>query len=160
MLLFDSKVNSQHGDWKIVNDAVMGGKSTSQVTTEHSRLLLFEGHVSLENNGGFAMCQYHFNKKTIEGYSKFILNIKGDGKTYQFRVKRDSNDRHSYIYPFKTNGSSQTVEIPFSDMQPAFHGKKLVIDNFSSTKMEMIAFLIGNKKAEDFQLEIKSIQLQ
>ena len=40
-------------DWRIVNDDVMGGRSTSQAYLAENSML-FKGVVSLENNGGFA----------------------------------------------------------------------------------------------------------
>lgn len=151
--------SSTDSKWKIVNDDVMGGRSTSEVSLDEAGNLSFEGHVSLENNGGFAMCQYHFPKLKINDYSKFILNIKGDGKTYQFRVKENDEDSHYYIASFKTTRDWQILEIPFKDMYPTYRGERLYIPNFSGDKTEMIAFLIGNKKEQHFQLQIESIQL-
>ena len=46
--------------WEIENDTVMGGKSESQInhiTSESGDMMKFSGHVSLENNGGFAQTQ-------------------------------------------------------------------------------------------------------
>ena len=45
-------------------------------------------------------------------------------------------------------------------MYPVFRGRKLTSENYSGQQMEMIAFLIGNKKAEAFKLEIESIELK
>lgn len=47
--------NSQ-GDWKVVNDGVMGGVSEGGMS-EMSNVMLFEGFLSLENNGGFSSVQ-------------------------------------------------------------------------------------------------------
>jgi hypothetical protein len=45
-------------------------------------------------------------------------------------------------------------------MYPAFRGRKVSIGNFSSQNIEEIAFLIGNKTAEKFKLEIDKIYFQ
>ncbi len=45
-------------------------------------------------------------------------------------------------------------------MYPAFRGRTLNMDNLKPNKIEEIAILIGNKKAEKFRLEIDSISLQ
>ena len=45
-------------------------------------------------------------------------------------------------------------------MSPAFRGNKLNIPNYPAETVEELAFLIGNKKAESFQLEIDSITLE
>ena len=49
------------GDWRIVNDGVMGGISKSSLLLNSSGQGKFAGHVSLANNGGFASVQ--LNKK-------------------------------------------------------------------------------------------------
>lgn len=48
---FNKKANIQN--WVIVNDLVMGGKSTSNFKLDIDGNGVFEGDVSLENNGGF-----------------------------------------------------------------------------------------------------------
>jgi len=88
------------------------------------------------------------------------IRLKGDGKSYQFRIKTNNSDYYSYVAPFKTSGDWETIEIPFNSMYPAFRGRKLNAENYPGKQMEMIAFLIGNKKAESFQLEIESIELK
>jgi hypothetical protein len=45
-------------------------------------------------------------------------------------------------------------------MYPAFRGRKLNIGNFNADTIEQLAFLIGNKKNEKFQLLIKGIYLK
>jgi len=45
-------------------------------------------------------------------------------------------------------------------MYPAFRGNTLDIPNFPAENLEEIAFLIGNKKAENFALMIDSISLE
>jgi len=44
-------------------------------------------------------------------------------------------------------------------MHPAFRGTNLDIPNYDRESIEEIAFLISNKKAENFKLEIASIIL-
>ena len=46
-----------------------------------------------------------------------------------------------------------------SDMYPAFRGRRLNMNNLQPNAIQEIAFLIGNKKAETFRLEIDSISL-
>ena len=45
-------------------------------------------------------------------------------------------------------------------MYPAFRGRRLNLDNFSSNFIEEIAILIGNKKPQRFRLEIDKIYLE
>ncbi|HAY89991.1 MAG TPA: CIA30 family protein, partial [Bacteroidetes bacterium] len=70
------------------------------------------------------------------------------------------NQYHSYVYDFQTNGEWQTVTIPLAKMYPSFRGRKLNIPNFNHSQLEEIAFLIGNKKAESFELMIDKVELK
>lgn len=160
LLLFDFSVTEDWSVWEIENDVVMGGNSSSALEKSEEGNAIFKGTVSLENDGGFASMQYHFDKKNIEGYKKALILLKGDGKAYQFRMKSNLSDKASYIYTFKTSGDWETVEVPLKEMEPVFRGNKLALPNFPAETIQEIRFLIGNKKAEDFRLEIKKIELE
>ena len=76
------------------------------------------------------------------------------------RIKENRNDYYSYVATFQTNNTWETIEIQLSEMQPKFRGRVLNLPNFSADSFEEIAFLIGNKKAQDFRLEIDKIYLE
>jgi NADH dehydrogenase [ubiquinone] 1 alpha subcomplex assembly factor 1 len=159
MLIFDFNKTSVVSDWRLVNDVVMGGRSTSEFYLNEEGHGVFTGAVSLENNGGFSFLRYRFDEKNIQGLKKVVIRLKGDGKAYQFRVKSNKYNQESYIKVFKTSGEWQTIEILLSELEPSFRGRKLDIPNFSSNKLEEIGFLIGNKKNESFKLVMASILL-
>jgi len=160
MTIFDFNSESDITKWRSVDDVVMGGRSNGNFKINDAGNGLFSGKVSLENNGGFSMVQYRFETKIVSNYSKVCIKLKGDGKAYQFRIKKKDEDKHSYIYSFETSKNWETIEISFNSMYPAYRGRKLDIPNYAGEQMEMIAFLIGNKKAEFFNLEIDSIVLK
>lgn len=160
MTLFDFNTQRDINNWRIVDDVIMGGKSNGNFNLNEAGNGEFSGSVSLENNGGFSMVQYTFNTKNVGNYSKVGIKLKGDGKTYQFRVKTNTSDSYSYVMAFNTTGHWETIEIPFKTMYPAFRGKKLDMENYPGNYLQTIAVLIGNKKAEAFKLEIKSIILK
>lgn len=155
ILNFDLKSNLQN--WKIVNDTVMGGISKSKFYLNSNGEGTFEGKVSLANNGGFCAVKYVFIPIKLVGTTHFSIRIKGDGNTYQFRVKSNNNDSHSYVFPFKTDTNWQTIKIPFSKLYPVFRGQTLDLPNFEGIIVSEITFLIGNKKEESFQLLIDAI---
>ncbi|NRD22794.1 CIA30 family protein [Winogradskyella litoriviva] len=160
MTIFNFNSDSNISNWKIVDDVVMGGRSNGEFKLSNEGYGEFSGKISLENNGGFSSVRYAFETLNSSGYSKFIIRIKGDGKMFQFRVKANSNSRHSYIYKFNTTRDWQTIEIPFKEMSPSFRGYALDIPNYNGEQMENITFLIGNKKEESFMLLIDSIILK
>lgn len=157
-MLYDFNFNSTKSDWQVVDDVVMGGRSDGGFAINEAGHGIFQGKVSLENNGGFSSLRHSLNAK-VGNNTKVSITLKGDGKVYQFRIKSSLNDRHSYISEFQTTGDWQEVVIPLSSMYPAFRGRKLTIPNFNSDQISEIAFLIGNKKPESFRLEISKIEL-
>ena len=160
MILFNFNTQSNISNWSTVNDVVMGGRSNSSFKLSDEGFGVFEGHVSLENNGGFSMVRYRFESQEVGAFTKVCIRLKGDGKSYQFRIKTNKNDDHAYIGLFNTTKSWTNIEIPFKVMYPAFRGRKLDIGNYTGERMEEIAFLIGNKKEESFKLEIDTIELK
>ena len=158
-MIFDFTEEADLKNWSVVNDTVMGGQSAGKIGKDAQGKGLFEGHVSMDNNGGFTSIRYDAGKIKLQGYSKFVIVLKGDGKPYQFRVKTNSSDDYAYVYSFETSGNWQTFEIPFSDMVPSFRGRSLNLANFPSDYLEEIGILIGNKTAEDFKLAIDNISV-
>lgn len=159
-LIFDFNKNSNIDNWIIVDDVVMGGKSFGSFQLTPDGFGLFEGDISLENNGGFSSVRYRFSKLEVNKDSKVIIKIKGDGKKYQFRVKDNLNNYYSFITYFETSGNWQEIIIPLREMYPSFRGRRLDLPNFSEDYMEEIVFLIGNKKPEKFKLLIDKIELE
>ncbi|WP_245925554.1 CIA30 family protein [Algibacter marinivivus] len=160
MTLFNFNSKSDISNWRTIDDVVMGGRSNGSFKINDAGNGLFYGEVSLENNGGFSMVEYRFETKEVNKFSKVCIRLKGDGKPYQFRVKTNTSDRHSYVASFNTSGDWEIIEISFKTLSPAFRGRKLDIPNYDGSHMEVLAFLIGNKKAESFSLEIDTIVLK
>ena len=90
-ILYDFKPNCSLSDWKIVDDTVMGGRSSGNFSISENGTGLFDGSVSLENNGGFSSVRHRAKSVSLVDFDSFILKLKGDGKSYQFRVKDDVN---------------------------------------------------------------------
>ena len=160
VVIFDFDLKSNLQNWKIVNDSVMGGISKSKFYLNSGGEGAFEGKVSLANNGGFCAVKYVLEPIELIGTTHFSIRIKGDGTTYQFRMKSNKNDSHSYVFPFKTDTHWQTIKIPFSKLSPVFRGQNLDLPNFEGTIVSEITFLIGNKKEESFELLIDAIVVE
>ena len=159
-VIFDFNKKSNVKDWVIVVDGVMGGRSSGSFELNDEGFGVFEGKISLENNGGFSSLRYKFPKTATKEHTKMVIKLKGDGKNYQFRVKTNSGDYFSYIATFSTSGEWEEIEIPLKDMYPGYRGRKLDQPNFSSDYLEEIMFLIGNKKEENFKLLLDNIELK
>ena len=159
-IIYNFKKEKSVANWNIVDDGVMGGLSRGSISLTNEGNAIYQGYVTTENNGGFSSVRYSFNKKNVTQYSHIMLKVKGDGKTYQFRIKENSYQRYSYINYFDTSGTWETIRLPLKDFYPSYRGYKLNRPNFNGKHIEEVTFLIGNKVKEKFALEIESISLE
>jgi hypothetical protein len=160
MIIFDFSSESSLKNWNVVDDGVMGGRSQGIFYIGSEGFAVFEGTVSLENNGGFSSLRYSMDAMDISEFNTLKLKVKGDGKSYQIRAKTSRSDYQSYIAYAETTGEWEVVEIQLGDMYPGFRGRKLRMPNYPGEVMNEFAILIGNKKAESFHLEIDKIWLE
>ncbi|UJF29008.1 CIA30 family protein [Kaistella sp. 97-N-M2] len=149
------------GKWRIQNDVVMGGRSESQLKMTEDSLAHFSGRVSLENDGGFCSIHQTVEKEPFiisKDSKSFLITLQGDGKDYNFRI-RTPNGRHSYAYTFPTKGGEnwETVTIPFNLMEATYRGEEVDVPNYAGENVVEMQLLIGNKKAETFEIFVKSI---
>lgn len=155
---FEEGVNI--ASWYIVDDVVMGGRSSGNFRINDNGHGVFSGKVSTENNGGFSSLRYTTGELKRGKTTKVVLKIKGDGKKYQFRLKDRRSSYLSYVYNFQTIGEWEEVIIPLNEMYPSFRGRRLKMDNYSSSIISEIGILIANKKTETFELLIDEIYLK
>lgn len=158
--VIDFNINSKLENWYILNDTVMGGKSSSELTINDDGHAQFSGYVTTENNGGFASVRYDCELSNVSEYKHITLKLKGDGKQYQLRFKEDRGQYYSHIYNFKTSGEWETIVIPMNEMFASYRGRRQDIPNFSADSISEISILIGNKKNENFHLEIDEIKMR
>ena len=159
-LIYDFTQNDNKGQWFIVDDGVMGGLSQGNINIDSNGHGVFKGYVTTENNGGFSSVHYKLDKKDVTPFSTVVIKLKGDGKKYQFRIKRNTYQRFSYTNSFETSGDWETIKLAFNDFVPMFRGYKLNEPNYAGEVIAEIAFLIGNKRNESFSLEIEKIYLE
>jgi hypothetical protein len=158
--IYDFSRQSNMNDWSVVDDVVMGGRSEGTMALSEEGHGIFDGRVSLENNGGFSSVRYRRTSVNSEPYSKFRIHVKGDGKNYQFRVRSQLSEYQSYVYEFSTSGDWQVIDIPFNQMYPSWRGRKLDMPNYPGKEAREFSFLIANKRNENFRLEIDRIWME
>lgn len=147
--------------WYIVNDGVMGGISRSEIIFTEGGTAIFQGTVSLENNGGFASTRTAPRPYKLAAYSGLILQIRGDGKDYQLRLRTDDRfDGISYRYRFKTqSGETQSIKALFTDFEPVFRGR--IVNDAAPLlpeTIQQIGFLIADGQSGPFRIEVDWIK--
>lgn len=161
MIVFDFKAPDDINNWRVVNDGVMGGLSQSEIIPSGNDTAVFQGTLSLENNGGFSSTRTIPGPLKMNGYDALVIRIKGDGRAYQFRLRTDDRfDGIAYRQKFTTVSNEwMTVRLPFDDFVPVFRGRELKnAEPLSADKIQQIGFLISDQKPGPFRLEIDWIK--
>jgi len=152
---FDSPVAANA--WRVINDGVMGGISSSTWNITDSGTALFSGTVSLENNGGFASARSPVGTHDLSAYTGISLRVKGDGKRYKLNLKTDAEfDSILYQTEFITEKDNwQIIKVAFSRFVPTYHGVVLSNAPALDTKaVKTFGVLIADKQKGPFRLEI------
>lgn len=156
LFTFDS---NGRGGWSTVHDTVMGGRSDGGLEVRDG-VLHFHGHLSLENNGGFASIRRPVDLD-LSDRSGIRLRVRGDGRSYQFRLHTDSRyfgQPVGFAGLFDTKvGEWIQVEVPFDQLEASFRGRKLKNYRFDPGKIELVGILLADKQPGPFKLEIDQI---
>lgn len=114
--------------WRVANDTVMGGVSSSRVE-RRGEALRFSGEVRLENNGGFASARRPFDAGALGiDAAGFALRARGDGNRYRLRVyTRDAagnENAFAYYAAFDTRAGEVTrAELRWPQFAATFRGR-------------------------------------
>lgn len=155
--------NSVTTNWRIVNDDVMGGQSISQLKRNpQDETWIFEGNLSLENNGGFASIRSPQKEYDFRDYKGIEIKVRGDGKNYGISLSEDYYFTGFYYhYSFATRPNNWMIyQLNFDQFKPQYFGKPF---EYSRTvdldDIKEISLIIGDKQRGNFQLEIAWIKL-
>ena len=146
--------------WPSIDDPVMGGRSRSRMHAV-DRIAVFEGVVSLENNGGFCSVRSQPERRDLSASDGLRLLVNSDGRRYAFRLRTDDRwDGVSYEVKFEAPAGEWTwVELAFTDFVPVYRGRR-VADWPPLDPQQLFSFglLIADGQEGEFRLEIRSIE--
>jgi len=158
-VIYDFRKENDIKNWRIVNDAVLGGNSFGLFQLHPEGYGVFEGEVVHENDGGFTSVNYRFDKLKVKPYNKIAFRVKRSNTNFQIRVKECLRTHYSYVFEFPALNEWQEIEVSLKNMYPFFRGEKLEKPNFSHDQIESVSFFIGNNKPEKSHLFIDKIEL-
>lgn len=153
--------NQEHPVWRPLDDRVMGGVSRSRVRTTGRGTVIFEGHVSQQNGGGFASVRAHVGPLDLSGYAGLELGVVGDGKRYRLRLGSDSPaDGVVHQAGFQTRaGDRETIRLPFPAFDPVFRGREVPgYPPLDTRNIRRIGLMIVEEREIDFRLELEWIR--
>ena len=160
-VLLNASLMKTEKQWRIVNDGVMGGLSSSAAIVKDDKII-FSGNVSLKNNGGFASLRSPVNEYNFEEYSGIEIKIKGDGKRYSISMKETTYFTGLfYTATFETKINEWiTTKIPFDKVKPYYFGREVNSDKkIPLNNIKEISLLIGDKQEGNFEAAIGHVKL-
>jgi len=160
-ILLNASLMKTDKQWRIVNDGVMGGLSSSKAIVKDDKII-FSGNVSLENNGGFASLRSPVKDYNFEKFTGLEIKIKGDGKRYSVSMKETTYfNGYFYTSSFETKKDEWiVVQIPFDQLKLYYFGQETNSNKkIPLNKIKEISLLIGDKQEGEFKAEIDYIML-
>jgi monofunctional biosynthetic peptidoglycan transglycosylase len=165
--LFQFDEAGEVAKWQIVNDGVMGGRSSSQVSIVKPEAsegaMRFSGNLSLENNGGFASVRSRPSGSLgIDSGDIIVLRVKGDGRTYTFNLYTPTRrTAFSYQMDFETTAGEWTeIRLPVDKFVAHSFGRPMPNMKLSPNQVHAVGILLGDKKPGAFELLIESIEIR
>lgn len=145
--------------WPNIDDAVMGGMSTSEMVVEEGHAS-FRGLVSFDNNGGFASVRSRPQLRDLSAFDGLILRVRSDGKKYGFRIRTSASfDGVSYqVSLAPPPGEWTDVVVPFSDFVPVWRGRPVADHPPLDPALVTTLGLIVSRQEGPFQIDIASIR--
>ena len=150
-------------DWSAIDDSVMGGVSHGRLRHDAAGHAVFEGVVSLENNGGFASVRSRPLDLGVPGAANYSLEVRGDGKRYRLNVRTDDAfDGVGYQARFEPPaGTWAVVRLPLSEFQPTFRGRSVPgAPPLDPARVRQIGLMIAERQAGPFALRLRSIHAE
>ena len=160
--VFDFTEIEQVEAWTITDDGVMGGVSQGNWYQEDD-YVVFDGNVSLDNNGGFSSVRIGFRPVDLSEYDGMALRVRGDGQQYAFGY-RDMNNRYDYRLNFETivseDGEWEMIYIPFDSVIAKWFGREVpTAAPLDTSQIRGMTLIISDNQEGPFRLEIDSLSL-
>jgi NADH dehydrogenase [ubiquinone] 1 alpha subcomplex assembly factor 1 len=146
--------------WTTTHDTVMGGNSRGELRKTDAGTLVFEGYVSLENNGGFTSFRSRDRQLPYSGSDGIEMRFRGDGRTYILSFDREGIGLFGggYWQRFETKKDEwMTVRLPWSQFEPVNFGRKLPdLPALTPETARGLAVYLYDKQDGDFRIEFDS----
>lgn len=149
--------------WDVVNDTVMGGRSTGRAVDLDGGGVRFEGDLSLESNGGFASVRSAGARVPLDGAQGLRVTVLGDGRVWMLTLRRaDVPIRGgSYRAAIETTaGEVTTHDLAWSDFAASSFGRPLPTAPPIAGGLDRIAsigLLLADKQPGPFALELQDV---
>lgn len=148
--------------WSPVDDVVMGGASRSRLRFDPAGHAVFEGEVSLENNGGFASVRAAPGDFAVPGARAYLLSVRGDGKRYKFTLRTDDGfDGVNYQAQFEPPaGRWAELRLALKEFRASFRGRPLQAPPLDPGRVRQLGLMISGRQAGRFAVALRWIRAE
>lgn len=147
--------------WQVINDVVMGGRSSSTLQRTEEGTAVFQGTVSLEQGGGFASVRAPMPQQDLSTFGGLAVRLRGDGQRYKLNLYNDPPPRSiAYRTAIPTEDATwKTIRLPFAALEPSFRGRSVPeAPPFDASQVRALSLLIADEQAGPFRLEVAWIR--
>ena len=160
---FGRETKETSRNWQVINDGVMGGRSRG-VARLTETTLIFEGNISLENNGGFSSLKSPFTSWPLEGKKYLVIRYRNSGQPMAFTLEKSRFWFRPYYKKQLVSTSGEWIEerIPLTDFYAYRIGqnqnKRLSDKELNS--IIRIGFITDGKKEGAFSFEVDYVRFE
>ena len=159
--LFDFTGADAAKEWQTVNDGVMGGVSDGKFKITDAKTMEFFGTLSLANNGGFASVRTKPKDLGFEKGDTLVAKVRGDGREYMLNLY-PNKQRVAYSYRATVQTKKDEwieVKVPLDKFEATSFGRVVQDGAIKPTEISALGFMLGDKKAGPFKLEIEWVKV-
>ena len=161
--LFDFTEADAAKEWQTVNDGVMGGVSDGKFKITDAKTMEFFGTLSLANNGGFASVRTKPKNLGLEKDDTVVAKVRGDGREYMLNLY-PNKQRVAYSYRATVQTKKDEwieVRVPLDKFEATSFGRGIKdAGAVKPAEINAMGFMLGDKKAGPFKLEIGWIKVE
>lgn len=161
--LFTFSTAAAVAEWSATDDRVMGGISRSRLSFDPAGHALFEGVMSLEQNGGFASVRAVAKAPPIANVTHYIVEVRGDGKRYKLNMRTSGRfDAVSYQATFATVADNWTTAVvPLASFVATFRGRRVIdAPSLDAAQVNQVGFMIADNQDGPFELAVRKIAVE
>jgi len=160
VIRFDSAASV--ADWYAIDDAVMGGVSASRLRHDAAGHAVFEGTVSLANNGGFASVRSRPRDLGAPGARAWMVEVCGDGRRYKLNLRTDdAYDGVNYQAAFAPPAAAwSVVRLPIAGFRPTFRGRTVDAPPLDPARVRQVGLMIADRQEGPFALAVRAIRAE
>lgn len=162
--LTDFALDAENFGWFIVNDNVMGGRSSGGPIFENSAMI-FEGEINT-NGGGFSSVRAEIAPTTLAGFTHLIVRARTDQRIYKVTLEdgletrdRRVSQQQTLVFNDPDGDGWQTARIDFDDLDPRIFGRAVDSDPFRPDLATQLGIMISDGVDGPFRIEIDWIDV-